>query len=811
MLLVIVFCFVAGCRYEAVTDWKALYLEARQKADRHDSDAALQLATRGLQEAHDSELNYQFRTIKADLLAYSKPTEALQLLETEPPQSIAQEFVVRRKTLQARAYARLQNFKNADQCLVEARGLADSKSELLSHVAFAAALVATGNDKKTDAAQHFRDAIGFAQQTGQKFLEADASTNLGFLEMEAGRYDRAIVLLDRALGLARQLGIPATEQQALGNLGWSYFQIGDSEHAVDFLKAAVSGAQEIGRTASQARWENDLGSVYLNSRDYEQAEPYYQKAYSLATTAQDDGQRMEILRNLAQLELETGHLDKAEEYNEQVAEQIKTYHSGPRWEARCTLTAAEIAIRRNQLAQAEQLLKPLLKTTEDLSGLRRAQSDLANVYVMENKPVKADQEFQAAIRTVESARAEVKQEERRMSILDNWPFYDDYIRFLVDRGNDRRALQKAEHSRSRTLVEGLELKPSQVSVPELSISMIQNFLRKQSKIILAFWLANQESYLWVITPTKMRIFHLHPRQEIEQEIQAYNQKIIKHEGIENSPEGQKLYELLVRKAEKLVPKGSQVIIIPHRSLYRLNFETLVVSSPKPHYWIDDVTIETAGSMVLLATSSKGRSNSASNLLLIGAPEQASKEFGVLNHADEEMGKVAAHFRPGQEKVYPHEAATPSAFMSNQPGRFTYIHFVTHGTASDTTPLDSAIILSPQAENVFKLYARDIVGVKLNANVVTISACYGAGTKTYSGEGLVGLAWAFLRAGAHQVVAGLWEVDDQATPDLMDDFYTELKDQTAAVALRSAKLRMVHSEGVYHLPYYWASLQLYTGS
>ena len=790
-----------------------LYLEARQKADRHETAPALELATRGFQESRDSNLNYEFRVLKAELLASDQPKIALQLLETDPPTTLRLgEFPVRRKLGQARAYLSLGDSKNAEACVEDAKRLATvSDANLLSDVAFMAAYVAHGKRQMLEAEQCFRDAIKFAQQNGQKFLEADASTNLGYLEMEDAHYDIAIELLERAVRLSHELGSLATEQQALGNLGWSYYQIGDSERAVSFLKEAENGAEKIGKTSSQALWDNDLGAVYFNSRNYAQAESYYRTAYSLAKGAKDDTQTMKILRNLAQLELETGHPDKAEEYNRQVAAQISTSSPDPYWQGLCTLTAAEIAIRRNQLAKAEELLKPLSKTAENLSVLRRAQSDLANVYVLEKKPQKAEQQFQAAIHTVESARAAIKAEERRMSILDAWPFYDDYIRVLVDQGNDPLALQTAEHSRSRTLVEGLELKPSQVSVPELSISMVQNFLRKQSKIILAFWLADQESYLWVITPTKMRIFHLHPRQEIEQEIQAYNQKIIKHEGIENSPEGQKLYELLVRKAEKLVPKGSQVIIIPHRSLYRLNFETLVVSSPKPHYWIDDVTIETAGSMVLLATSPKGRSNSASNLLLIGAPKQASKEFGVLNHADEEMGKVAAHFRPGQEKVYPHEAATPSAFMSNQPGRFTYIHFVTHGTASDTTPLDSAIILSPQAENVFKLYARDIVGIKLNANVVTISACYGAGTKTYSGEGLVGLAWAFLRAGAHQVVAGLWEVDDQATPDLMDDFYTGLKNQSAAVALRAAKLRMVHSEGVYRLPYYWASLQLYTGS
>ena len=59
--------------------------------------------------------------------------------------------------------------------------------------------------------------------------------------------------------------------------------------------------------------------------------------------------------------------------------------------------------------------------------------------------------------------------------------------------------------------------------------------------------------------------------------------------------------------------------------------------------------------------------------------------------------------------------------------------------------------------------------------MTISACYGAGTRAYTGEGLVGLSWAFLRAGAHNVVAALWEVDDASTPQLMGAMYRKLRE------------------------------------
>ncbi len=162
---------------------------------------------------------------------------------------------------------------------------------------------------------------------------------------------------------------------------------------------------------------------------------------------------------------------------------------------------------------------------------------------------------------------------------------------------------------------------------------------------------------------------------------------------------------------------------------------------------------------------------------------------------------------------PGAAATPAAYLSSQPERSAYLHFVTHGTASRTRPLESAVVLSKEKDDdSYKLYARDIVNRRLSAYLVTISACNGAGTRAYSGEGLVGLSWAFLRAGAHNVIGALWEVSDSSTPELMDGLYDGLSHgQDPASALRAAKLSLLHSDSLFRKPYYWAPFQLYSGS
>ena len=81
--------------------------------------------------------------------------------------------------------------------------------------------------------------------------------------------------------------------------------------------------------------------------------------------------------------------------------------------------------------------------------------------------------------------------------------------------------------------------------------------------------------------------------------------------------------------------------------------------------------------------------------------------------------------------------------------------------------------------------------------------------------MIGLSWAFLRAGAHNVVGALWEVNDSAAPQIMDIFYSEMsKGKDPASALRTAKLALLHNrdpEIVFKKPFYWAPFQLYIGS
>jgi CHAT domain-containing protein len=75
---------------------------------------------------------------------------------------------------------------------------------------------------------------------------------------------------------------------------------------------------------------------------------------------------------------------------------------------------------------------------------------------------------------------------------------------------------------------------------------------------------------------------------------------------------------------------------------------------------------------------------------------------------------------------------------------------------------------------------------------------------------VGFAWAFLRAGARRVVAGLWDVDDRSTAELMEMFYAAMDEgMSPPRALRDAKLRFLRQQRTYARPYYWGAFQVFT--
>jgi CHAT domain-containing protein len=326
---------------------------------------------------------------------------------------------------------------------------------------------------------------------------------------------------------------------------------------------------------------------------------------------------------------------------------------------------------------------------------------------------------------------------------------------------------------------------------------------------LSYWLGKR-SFLWVVTESSTEVHELPAATEIRARVERYQAMVQRSRDPLDLPaaEAGALYRLLVGPAQARISKGARVVLVTDGALHQLSFDTLVVPSPAPHYWIEDVVTMRAPSLALLTAPRAPSAAPDRALLAIGDPVQPSPEFPALPNAAREMVEVTRHFPADKVLVATGTEATPSAYRDAQPSRFAYIHFAAHATSHAERPLESAVVLS-QKDIGFKLYAHEILTVPIRAEVVTMSACRGAGARAYRGEGLVGFAWAFLRAGARHVVAGLWNVEDASTARMMSALYSHLAAGLAPPeALREARLQLLRDRGAYRKPFYWGPFVVY---
>ena len=786
---------------------------------RGETFAALQEAGKGLQRFPTSETGWHWRflILKAEVLHVQGLDKAcLDLLKEDLPSSLAMSDVaVRRRLTQGSASTAIRQLGDAGKFLAEAEILVKTyHPELAGEFALRYGTLHFWKGEAPEAEATYKQALEFARKQKDPFLEAAALGNLGAATTLEGRYDESIEWNRAASELARSVGATGSLARTLGNTGWSYAELGDYETALTFYKQAEEMSAQSGLVTGQTRWLAAIAYADQGLHDYTSAEAVLNQALRLARAQNDKENLAQCLSQLAWIALWTGRNGLAEGYSREAADLEKQV--GPRVGIDLRLLQAVIAANSHNYQEAERSFLALIQDPRASKFQQwKAQAELAKVYANERLDTKAETEFLHSLETSESVRGSVQSEGARLFFLSNTiVFYSNFIEFLISRHRVEDALQVVELSRARTLAEGLGTVSKTLSFPLRNFHP-QRVARRRGAVLLDYWLAPQQSYLWVITPAKVSCVTIAKQSEVEALVNNYRAAMQDGKDLlaGGGVAGQKLYSMLVEPAKELIPPHARVIVLPDASLYRLNFETLIAPGPEPHYWIEDVTLSTASSLTLLDSSVPASPQKEKTLLLIGSTEQASSDFPALAQAPMEMKKIEKHFLDDRLKVLEGKEATPKAYLESHPERFSYIHFVTHGTASVTHPLESAVILSPDGSS-YKFYARDIVQHHINAELVTISACNGAGARPYSGEGLVGLSWAFARAGAHNVISALWEVSDASAPELMDSLYSELTNgKDPATALRDAKLAMLHASAntVFRKPFYWAPFQLYSGS
>jgi CHAT domain-containing protein len=744
---------------------------------------------------------WRLRTIRADALtSEGKMEEARALLRDSLPQSLRDTDVeVMRLVSLAYAGNRLQDPQAASQ-IERAYALAKKKHpHLVADVLVFRAILHPENTVSLIA-----ESIQYAQRYRDVKTELRARGTIGNYYAQQERFDEAIATWEQTMIRARQLGNESLVQKLEGSLGWGYRELGDYELATELFTKALATATRIKVTYDAVPWTYQLGNVRLQQGDLAAAEKHYLAALKLATETKHL-QKPIILSLLANYELRVGRIATARQYSEQAIREAKRARSVDD-ELSALIIAGRISVAEGKFGDGERtFLSVLERGKRSISTTVEAHGRLAQLYEKRGNFSGAREQFRQTLEKIFEARARIEDSQLRFSFFTAVSeLLDAYVDFLGARGRWEEALAVTEASRAQTLGEAL---PDTRKTPD-----VRTIARDTKATILCYWLGSERSYLWIVTPQKINVARLPPKRTIDAAVEAYKRELLGPRGSLklSGARGTALWQMLVGPAAQSIAPGARVIVVPDGSLHAFNMETLVVPGPKPRYWIDDAVISTAASLALLVRHDH-QATAAPRLLIVGDTPPPSREFVPLPRAGIEMQKIRQHFGSGRTVTLSGAKATPTAYRGASPEGFTYLHFVAHGVSMRQKPLDSAVVLARDG-NTFKLYARDIARQPLTARLVTISSCHGAGTRTYAGEGLVGLGWAFLRAGADNVVAALWEVSDSATPDLMDKFYANLAaGAKPATALRDAKLALKAEGGVYARPLYWAPFLLYGSS
>jgi CHAT domain-containing protein len=754
---------------------------------------------------------WKFRLLRCEILLYGSRAEEVlnQLHDALPPAPEFAALAARKMTLEAWA-------------IMSMTGRADEGEALLG-AAHRAAEAAKAEDVLVDIEtiqgsrlmrrQHYdeaevvlRAALARARALHSAYSEAGVRVNLGMIRKLRLRYDEAIPYFEKAAALAG----PQSRTLYFGariNLATCYSQLGEHDRALDIHLRSVAQNERSGAKSYLLNSLGETGRTYMMKGDPRAALPYLERALSLASEANRTGDAAIWAGNLSECYSELRDWQNAASFNQE-AIRLKTtatvhtlYYN--------VLNAARIASGRGDSSEAASLYHQAIEEgKDDPAVVWEAQAGLGAVALQQHQPEAAVQHFEAAVNLLEKTRADVVSTELKLPFLtQRISLYQQYVETLIDQGETDRALAVADSSRAQVLAGH----PGSVVSGRLPADAFRAIARQNGAVLLSYWLGSARSHAWVVNAREIHHVPLPPATEIEGLVREYQDAIERRLADPlrtRIPAGERLYQTLIAPVRQWIPAGSHVILAADGALHGLNLEALPMppSQPggMPRYWIEDVTVGIAPSLGLLAER-RSVTPAARRLLLLGDPVASDSSFPPLAHAAGEMASVTRSFGGRDQVVLARQAATPEAYRASGPGAFSAIHFTAHAVANRESPLDSAVLLSGG-----KLYAREVMDMPLTADLVTVSACRGVGVRAYSGEGIVGFAWAFLRAGARHVIAGLWDVNDQSTAALMDVLYRELAAGKApAAALRAAKLSLIASPGNLRKPYYWAPFQLYT--
>ena len=706
-----------------------------------------------------------------------------------------------------------------------------------------------GNGAK--ALELFQEALALARQAQWKTGEASALNRLGHAYLLRGDLVLARENLERSRALFEELGAAANEATALENLGYVALAQGDQDKALAFARKAL----DLRRATQNRKGEGDthrlLGVIYRQRGDLTAASDELETALGVTRVVGDLGGEAKVLYELALVRKAEGKLPEALELGKKALDQVEVL----RWNVGSPrLRATFLGDRERYFAFVVDLLMEL---EHEMPGAGFAEQAFA---VSEQSRARSFLDVLAEMR--EQLYADVdpalrqREEDLRHRILLA------YYRLLKaqagdseeEQGQASSVLQEDLTSFDQLQGEIRETSPRFASLtrPKIpSADEIRRGLLDDGTVLLEYFVGPDRSWLFALSADGFHTYPLPPRDQIEGLVRELRKLLgdpqhaaLARQRIERL--AMDLGATLLGPVDHLA-QFKRLVIVPEGALHYLPF-AMLGRPGRPTYEplvaqkdLEISVLPSAAVLEEVRQRAEGRATAPRGVAVLADPvfsrqdprvtgspalsvpepacescERSLRSFRSLSPFDltrlpdtrREAEQIAKEV--GRRQVL--EAlgfdANVDLVLGGKLAPYRVLHFATHGLLNDEHPELSSLVLSlvdaSGKERAGFLLPQQILAARFQADLAVLSACETALGENIRGEGLVGMARAFIHAGVSGVVASVWRVDDQATTALMARFYQALAQEhlSAPAALAEAERALLES-GNFSSPVDWA--------
>jgi len=646
----------------------------------------------------------------------------------------------------------------------------------------------------------------------------------GQLSGDRRDFTRALEYYEKAYALIEAGKDLRTRIRVLNNLGTVAVDLEKYPEALARFDLSSKLAGQAGDAETQGFILNNVGIVYYDLGDYETATAYFQKAVDLGIKVDSGRILWEAFLDLAN---STRKLGRTEDALANYRNSIAVIEN-----VRSTLGLEEL---KASFLGTSNRIEPYYNLIGLLAGLHRSAPgkgyDAEAFACLEKAKARAflDSLEVAQVSLSRSVDAKLAAEENRI----NGEIAALYKKLLTPDLEppqkkdiaDRLGKAEAEYERFKRTVRAADPVYADLKYPDIiTADEARKTLLDGETAVLAYAVGRESSFGFALTQGGLRIFPLAARKDILPKITGYL-RAISDKDSRDFGGGRELYAELVAPAG-FGPEIKRLIVVPDDALAYLPFDALQTSDGK--WLVERYAVSYAPSLSSLREIRKRISMRGTpptkDLLAFGDPYYGKGESARgapppqdyfspssviprLAYSGIEARNAAAAFPAKRADVFVREQASEPNLKRLNLEDYRIIHFAAHGWINNLNPMRSAIILAqnPDSPEDGYLQMREIYGLRMQADLVVLSACESARGPLVRGEGIEGLSRAFLYAGASAVMMSLWEVDDRAEARFMERFYDFLSRGDSIVdAQRKAKLDFTGGRDTTS-PYFWANI------